>query len=69
VLSFAVPFASFSILCKTAGQNHFAKPNWHVLTFLHPKFAVQCTGGVALRIANYSWIFVYLFQNYTLLRI
>jgi hypothetical protein len=30
-------------------QNNFAEPNWHVLTFLHPKFAVLCTGGVALR--------------------
>jgi hypothetical protein len=28
---------------KVLGQNHFAEPNQHVLTFLHPKFAVQCT--------------------------
>jgi hypothetical protein len=32
---------------KMLGQNHFAEPNWLILTFLHPKFAVQCTGGVA----------------------
>jgi hypothetical protein len=31
------------------GQNHFAESNRHVLTFLHPKFTVQCTGGVALQ--------------------
>jgi len=29
-------------------QNHFAERNWHVLTFLHSKSAVQCSGGVAL---------------------
>jgi hypothetical protein len=36
------------------GQNHFDEPNWHALTFLHPKFAVQCTSGVALR--NPWWV-------------
>jgi hypothetical protein len=41
-------FASLSIVCKNAGPKLFANPNQHVLTFLHPKFAVQCTGGVAL---------------------
>jgi hypothetical protein len=30
------------------GQNHFAEPNRHALTSHHPKFAVDCTGGVAL---------------------
>jgi hypothetical protein len=30
------------------GQNHFVEPNWPVLTFVHPEFAVKCTGGVAL---------------------
>ncbi len=25
----------------------FAEPSHHVLTFLHPKFLVKCTGGVA----------------------
>jgi hypothetical protein len=30
-------------------KNHFAQLNWHVLTFLDPKFAVQCSGGAALR--------------------
>jgi len=24
------------------------EPNLHALTFFHPKFVVQCTGGVAL---------------------
>jgi hypothetical protein len=37
---------------KMLGQNHFAEPNWHVLTFLHPIFIWQdqilSTGGVAL---------------------
>jgi hypothetical protein len=31
------------------GQNHFAKPNWYGFTFLHLKYTVQCTCGVALR--------------------
>jgi hypothetical protein len=44
LLGFAVSFASFKML----GQSHFAGPNLHALTFLHAKFAVQCTGGVAL---------------------
>jgi hypothetical protein len=35
-------------MCKNAGPNYFAEPNQHVLTFLHPKFAVQCISGVAL---------------------
>ncbi len=48
VLGVAVPFASLSILCKNVGTNHFAEPNQHALIFLHPKFAVQCTSGVAL---------------------
>jgi hypothetical protein len=48
VLGFAVPFASFSILCK----DHSAEPNRHVLTFLHPTFMVQCTGRVALITSN-----------------
>jgi len=40
VLSFALPFASLSIVYKKNGglYNQFAEPNWHVLTFLHPKF-------------------------------
>jgi hypothetical protein len=45
VLGFAVPFASLS---KNVGAIHFAEPNQHALIFLHPKFAVQCTSGVAL---------------------
>jgi hypothetical protein len=48
VLGFAVPFASLIILCKNVGTIHFAEPNQHALIFLHPKFAVQCTSGVAL---------------------
>ncbi len=32
---FFSPLSSLCILCeKCWGQNHFAKPNWHVLTFL-----------------------------------
>ncbi len=42
--AFCQPF-----LWKRLGQNHFAKPNWHGLTFLHLKYTVQCTCGVALR--------------------
>jgi hypothetical protein len=34
---------------KMLAKNHVAEPNLLVLTFLHPKFVVQCTGGVALR--------------------
>jgi hypothetical protein len=30
------------------GQNYFAEANWHVLIFLHPKFAVQCSGGIGV---------------------
>jgi hypothetical protein len=42
-------FASrLSTMCKNAGPNYFAEPNQHVLTFLHPKFAVQCISWVAL---------------------
>jgi hypothetical protein len=48
VLDFPMPFASLSILCR----NRFAEPNRHVLTLLHPKFVVQCTGGVALMISH-----------------
>jgi hypothetical protein len=28
---------------KMLGQNHFAKPNWHVFTLLHPIFFCQAT--------------------------
>jgi hypothetical protein len=49
MLGFAVLFASLSILCKNARLKPFDEPNWHALTFLRPKFAVQCTSGVALR--------------------
>jgi hypothetical protein len=50
VLGFAMPFLPASASCaKMLGENHFAKPNWHVLTLLPPKVALQCTGGVALR--------------------
>jgi hypothetical protein len=42
---------------KLPGQNHFAEPNRHVLTSLHPilicKVAyILSTGGVALRMIN-----------------
>jgi hypothetical protein len=37
-------------------QNHFAELNWHVLTFLHSKSVVQCTGGVALS-CYFQWMF------------
>jgi hypothetical protein len=40
--------ASAASGAKLLGQVHFAEPNQHALTFLHPKFVVQCTGGVAL---------------------
>jgi hypothetical protein len=33
---------------KMLRQNQFAESNWHVLTFLHPKFDVEFKGGVAL---------------------
>jgi hypothetical protein len=51
-----MPFASLNILCKNAGhakivgQNYFAEPNQHCLTFLHRKFIVQCTGRIALAV-------------------
>jgi hypothetical protein len=49
VLGFDVPFASLRHHVQNLlGQVHFAEPNQHALTFLHPKFVVQCTGGVAL---------------------
>jgi hypothetical protein len=54
VSGFAVSFASLRIWCKNAGQNHVAEPNWLVLTFLHAKIVVQCTGGVALGASKLS---------------
>jgi hypothetical protein len=50
-LDFAVPFTNLNKLYK--GQNHFAEPNQHVLTFLHPIFSLRgcilSTSGVALK--------------------
>jgi hypothetical protein len=43
MLGFAVPFTSLSIPVEMLGQNHFAQPNWHVLTFLHPTFFCWAT--------------------------
>jgi hypothetical protein len=40
------------MLCKNAG------PNWHVLTFLHSKFAIGCTSGVAA--PSSQWVFFFL---------
>ncbi len=51
--TFCWPSTSYA---KMLGQNHFAEPNQYVLTFLHPKFAVQCTSGVALISIN-TWAF------------
>jgi hypothetical protein len=52
LLGFAGPFTSLSKLCKNAGQNYFAEPNYHVLIFLHPILILQdhilSTDGVAL---------------------
>jgi hypothetical protein len=43
-LLFAVPFTSLSKQCKNPGpKNHFAEPNWHVLTFLHPILICRVT--------------------------
>jgi hypothetical protein len=37
MLDFAVPIISSSKTRKNAGSKpHFAEPNWHILTFLHP---------------------------------
>jgi len=42
-------FLPVSRICATMlGQNHIAEPTQHVPTFLHPKFVVYCTSGVAL---------------------
>ncbi len=44
-LHFKVPFFSpaysTASCVKMLGQNHFAKPNWHVLTFLHSIFLLM----------------------------
>jgi hypothetical protein len=44
------------------GQNHFAEPNRHVLTFLHPIFSVQghilSTTEDALIVVHYWHVFV-----------
>ncbi len=40
------------MLSKNAG------PNWHILTFLHSKFAVECTSGVAAPSSH--WVFFFL---------
>jgi len=31
---------------KMLGQNYFAKPNQHVLTFFHQKLIIQYTNGI-----------------------
>jgi hypothetical protein len=36
VLGFAVDSPASAKAAKMLGQNRFAQPNWHVLTFLHP---------------------------------
>jgi hypothetical protein len=36
------------------GQYDFAEPNQHVWTFLHPKFGVQCYGGLVLKVLGYK---------------
>jgi hypothetical protein len=43
LLDFAMPFTSLSKLYKNEGQNHFADPNGHVLTFVHPILIFQAT--------------------------
>ncbi len=43
LLDFAMPFTSLSKLYKNEGQNHFADPNGHVSTFLHPILIFQAT--------------------------
>ncbi len=51
VLGFAMPLPASEFCPKMLGQNHFAEPKRHVLTCCeHPKFTVQCTSGVALRL-------------------
>jgi len=57
ILGSAVPFTSLSILWKDAERNHFAEPNKHVLTFLHPSFFCLATywapnGGWGLQILS-----------------
>jgi hypothetical protein len=46
--------ASGASCAKLLGQVHFAEPNQHALTFFHPNFVVQCTGGVALVSTYYT---------------
>jgi hypothetical protein len=52
-----MPLTNLHTSCaKMQGQNHFAKPNQHVLTFLHPIFFSRATyilrmGGAALTTA------------------
>ncbi len=50
VLGFAVPFTILRVTsrAKMVRQNYFPEPNQHVLTFLHPTFALECNGGVVL---------------------
>lgn len=49
-------FLSTPVSCvKMLSQNHFAESNWHVLTFLHRKFDVECKGGVALHMKLKSY--------------
>ncbi len=43
-LGFAVPFNQpLPNSAKMLGQNHFAEPNWHALTFLHPILTCMVT--------------------------
>jgi len=42
---------------KMLGQTHFAEPNRHVLTSLHPKCSVQCAMIELLLQVQYSFEF------------
>jgi hypothetical protein len=46
VFNFAAP-VSYQPLHPVPDSYHFAEPSHCVLTFVHPKFIVQCIGGVA----------------------
>ncbi len=51
----AVPFTNLSKLCKHAGQNHFAEPNWHVFDF---SASIQFAGSHTQLWCSCSYIYI-----------
>ncbi len=48
---------NIKLCCCAFCQPEHAGPNWHVLTFLHSKFAIEYTSGVAA--PSSQWVFFF----------